>query len=72
MSKTKDENQQPSLIDELMEKGTITIKADSREEIAAQFDELKASAKDVTLSTGAVGRSREDGSFSLQIDVIKK
>ena len=71
MSKTKDENQQPSLIDELMEKGTIIIKADSREEIAAQFDELKASAKDVTLSTGAVGRSREDGSFSLQIDVIK-
>lgn len=58
-----------SLIDELKQNGTINLTASTREELIAKFEELKASAKDVTLMTGAVGRSKDNTTYSLQVDV---
>lgn len=71
MSNKKETEQQPSTVDELLKNGTITIKAANLDDLMAAFADLKASAKDVTLSTGAVGRSKEDGTFTLRIDVVK-
>lgn len=72
MSKPKDANdeKQPTKLDELLKNGTTTLTANSRDELFAMFNELKASAKDVTLSTGAVGRS-DTGTFILRIDIVK-
>jgi hypothetical protein len=73
MSKTKDANieKQPTLLEELLKNGKTTITATSRDELFEKFNEIKASAKDVTLSTGAVGRSSDTGTFMLQIDIVK-
>lgn len=47
-----------------------TLTAATREELFQQVNELKASIKDATLSTGAVGRN-EDGLYMIQIDNLK-
>lgn len=53
--------------------GTIMLQANTRKELAAKFAELKASTKDATLSTGAVGETPE-GTFVQLVTVtpIKK
>lgn len=72
MSKTKDEAveqvQQQSYIDELLAKGTAVLKAKSREELSEMVNEIPANCK---YAAGAVGRSKEDGTFSLRVDVIQ-
>ena len=80
MSKTKDavveqQNEQKTaagktIADELLKKGQTILTAKNREELFAKFDELKASAKDVPLMTGAVGR-KDDGNFILQVNIVK-
>ena len=80
MSKTKDavveqQNEQKAaagktIADELLKKGQTILAAKNREELFAKFDELKASAKDVPLMTGAVGR-KDDGNFILQVNIAK-
>lgn len=57
-------------IDELKKNGSITLNAPTRDELAAKFNDLKASAKDVTLMTGAVGQ-KDDSTFIMQVDIIK-
>ena len=57
-------------IDELKKNGSITLNAPTRDELTAKFNDLKASAKDVTLMTGAVGQ-KDDGTFIMQVDIIK-
>ena len=57
--------------DALLLDGQTVLTANSREELFAKFNEIKASVKDVTLSTGAVGRSRDDGTYCLQINIVK-
>lgn len=56
-------------IDELKKNGSITLNAPTRDELTAKFNDLKASAKDVTLMTGAVGK-KADGTFIMQVDII--
>lgn len=53
--------------------GTVMLQANTRKELAAKFAELKASTKDATLSTGAVGMTPE-GTFVQLVTVtpIKK
>lgn len=48
-----------------------TLTAASREDLFAEVGKLKASAKDVTLSAGAVARN-EQGQYVIQIDIIKQ
>lgn len=58
--------------DALLLDGATVLTAPSREELFAKFNEIKASVKDVPLATGAVGRSRDDGTYSLQINIVKQ
>lgn len=46
------------------------LTAATREDLFEQVEKLKASAKDVTLSAGAVARN-EQGQYVIQIDIIK-
>ena len=73
MSKNQQQKseKQPTVADELLKNGSITLQADSREALMTTFDELKASIKDVTLAAGCVGRSKDDGTFALRIDIVK-
>ena len=68
-----DEQPKPAVkgtsIDELKKNGSITLNATTRDELTAKFNDLKASAKDVTLMTGAVGQ-KADGTFIMQVDII--
>lgn len=57
--------------DALLLDGATVLTAPSREELFAKFNEIKASVKDVPLMTGAVGRSRDDGTYSLQVNIVK-
>lgn len=65
-----DEAPKSSPIDELRKNGTITLTANSRDELFEKFNELKASSEGATLSTGCVGQ-KEDGTFALQVDINK-
>lgn len=47
-----------------------TLTAATREDLFAEVGKLKASAKDVALSAGAVARN-EQGQYVIQIDIIK-
>ncbi len=73
MSKTKDtiideqNAQQPDFVKELLEKGTVTITSLTREDFDAMLKEIPA---DVKYGAGAVGRDRETGVFTLQLDLI--
>jgi hypothetical protein len=59
------------IADALLLDGATVLTAPSREELFAKFNEIKASVKDVPLATGAVGRSRDDGTYSLQVNIVK-
>ena len=75
MSKTKDtiideqNAQQPDFVKELLEKGTVTITSLTRENFDAMLKEIPA---DVKYGAGAVGRDRETGVFTLQLDLTSK
>jgi hypothetical protein len=58
-------------IDELKAKGTLTLTANSREELFAKFDELKADADGMELSCGCVGQTA-DGNFVMNVLIIKE
>lgn len=60
-----------SAIDILKETGSITLKAPTREELAAKVKELKESS-DVKLSFGAVAQAKGHGVYSIRIDIPKK
>ena len=75
MSKTKDtiideqNAQQPDFVKELLEKGSVTITSLTREDFDAMLKEIPA---DVKYGAGAVGRDRETGVFTLQLDLTSK
>ena len=69
MSK-KDENsqtQQPAFVEDLLKNGTVILTANSREELAEMVNDIPA---DVKYGAGAVGKNRDTGAFTLQIDII--
>ena len=51
------------------QRGTVTITAKTREELAEKFAELKASNQDAVIMAGAVGRNGE-GNYVQQIDIV--
>ena len=75
MSKTKDtiideqNAQQPDFVKELLEKGSVTITSLTREDFDAMLKDIPS---DVKYGAGAVGRDRETGVFTLQIDLTSK
>jgi hypothetical protein len=57
-------------IDELKAKGTLTLTANSREELFAKYGELQADADGIELSCGCVGQTA-DGNFVMNVITIK-
>lgn len=66
---SKKEANQPKPEQAKVENSTVILTGATREEIAAKFDELKASNKDAHLMAGAVGQN-SDGTFALRIDIV--
>ena len=50
---------------------TVILTAATNEELAGKFIELHKENEGKTLSTGAVGRNREDGTYTLRVDIIE-
>ena len=67
MSK-KTDNEQPKYIDELLKNGTTVLRAKTRDELAGMVSTIPADCK---YSVGAVGRSQDGGTYTLQVDIIK-
>lgn len=57
-------------IDELQAKGTLTLTANSREELFIMYGELQADADGMKLSCGCVGQTA-DGNFVMNVTTIK-
>lgn len=68
MAKDKDTNN-PQL-EQLQQDGHIVLTAKTRDDLFAQVETLKASAKGAALATGAIGQNRESGDFSIRVDII--
>lgn len=66
-SKNPAESSSPALA-ELLEKGTLTIRAKSVDELAEKINAIPA---DVKYMSGAQGKNIETGEFTLRIDLIK-
>lgn len=71
MSKNKDTKQpdakQPAYMEELLDKGQVTLKAKTRDELAAMVNDIPA---DVKYCAGAVGQNFDEGCFTLRIDKL--
>ena len=68
MSKTKEETQQPSVIDDLLKNGTATLEAPTREALAEMVNGIPA---DVRYAVGAVGKKQDGCAYTLRVDIIK-
>lgn len=63
------QTQQPAWLQELLEKGTVILTADNREDFGELIDQIPA---EVRYGAGAVGRNPETGTFSLRLDIVKQ
>jgi hypothetical protein len=67
MSK-KTDNKQPKYIDELLKNGTTVLRAKTRDELTEMVNTIPADCK---YAVGAVGRSQDGCTYTLQVDIIK-
>ena len=70
MSKKKTQAQkpeQPGYVTELLEKGTVTLRAASRDEFGEMINTIPAS---VRYAAGAIGKNPTTGLYQLRIDII--
>lgn len=67
MSKKTDE-QQTAYVEELLKNGTAVLSAKSRDELTEMVNEIPADCK---YAVGAVGRSQDGCTYTLQVDIIK-
>lgn len=58
----------PAFVEELLKKGSVILRAKTREELAKMVDDIPAEVK---YGAGAVGQSREDGTFLLIVELAK-
>ena len=63
------ETKQPDYVAELLLNGTVTLTANTREELAEMVDNIPAECH---YGAGAVGRHPETGLYSLRIDLTTK
>jgi hypothetical protein len=59
------------LIDELKAKGTLTLTANSREELFTKYGELQADADGAKLSCGCVAQTA-NGNYVMDVLIIKE
>jgi hypothetical protein len=62
------QEQQPAWLQELLDKGTVILTADDREDFGQLIDQIPA---EVRYGAGAVAKNHETGIYSLRLDVIK-
>lgn len=67
MKTAKEQTGQPKYIEELLKNGTTVLKANTREELAEMINEIPA---DCRYMAGAVGRTRDNGTYTLRVDII--
>lgn len=48
----------------------VILRANTREELDQQFQELRAKHDGRTLTAGAVARSKDDGTYILRVDIL--
>lgn len=74
MSNTKESvidqqnEQQPSVYDELLKNGTAVLEAPTREALTELVDNIPAECK---YCVGAVGRKQDGSAYTLRVDIIK-
>lgn len=66
--KTPSKAEQPGYVTELLEKGTVILRAASRDEFGEMINTIPAS---VRYAAGAIGKNAETGIFSLRLDLVK-
>ena len=66
--KTPSKVEQPGYVTELLDKGTVILRAASRDEFGEMIDQIPAQTR---YAAGAVGRNTMTGLFELRIDLIK-
>lgn len=68
-TETTEQTQQPDFVKELLEKGSVTITSLTRDDFEAMLKDIPEGVK---YGAGAVGRDRETGVFTLQLDLTSK
>ena len=66
--KTPSKAEQPGYVTELLEKGTVILRAASRDEFGEMINTIPAS---IRYGAGAIGKNHETGIFSLRLDLVK-
>ena len=66
--KTPSKAEQPGYVTELLERGTVILRAASRDEFGEMINTIPAS---VRYAAGAIGKNHETGIFSLRLDLVK-
>ena len=66
--KTPSKAEQPGYVTELLEKGTVILRAACRDEFGEMIDVIPAS---VRYAAGAIGMNTKTGLFSLRLDLVK-
>ena len=61
------ETKQPDYVAELLLNGTVTLTANTREELAEMVDNIPAECH---YGAGAVGKNPDTGLFSLRLDIM--
>lgn len=71
MSKEKvQEQEQQAATGTAAPESPVILRANSREELDTQFQQLKAKHDGHTLTSGAVARNSDDGTYILRVDII--
>ena len=58
---------QPAYVAELLDKGTVVLRAASRDEFGEMIDQIPA---EVRYGAGAIGKDAVSGLFTLRLDII--
>lgn len=64
------ENEQPTIVDELLEKGQVILTATTREELNEQFAKI-ANEVECAIPSGAISQGF-DGCMTLRVELITK
>ena len=71
MAKEKEQEQeQQAATGTAATESPVILRAQSREELDQQFQDLKAKHEGNTLTAGAVALSKDDGTYILRVDII--
>ena len=59
--------EQPAYVEELLTKGTVILRAASRDEFGEMIDQIPAA---IRYAAGAIGKNPTTGLYQLRIDII--